>query len=94
MNTEGAGTPIIVYNPLNIDRQDVVEANISFPDGAPAGVRVTGPDGQEVLSQLDGQENGATKVLFLAKVPSVGFAVFNVQPTDQAAPANAGLQAT
>jgi alpha-mannosidase len=94
MNTEGAGTPVIVYNPLNVDRQDVVEANISFPGGAPAGVRVTGPDGREVLSQLGGQENGATKVLFLAKVPSVGFAVFNVQPTDQAASANLDLKAT
>ena len=85
MNTETAGTPVVVYNPLNIEREDVVVANIAFAGSEPQGVRVTGPDGKEVLSQIDGQENGKTKVLFLAKVPSVGFSVFDVQPTDQPA---------
>jgi alpha-mannosidase len=94
MNTEGAGIPVVVYNPLNVAREDVVEANISFPAGVPAGVRVTGPDGEEVLAQLDGAKNGLTKVLFLAKVPSVGFAVFNVQPSDQPAPSGEDLKVT
>ena len=41
---------------------------------APAAVRVYGPDGAEVPAQLsDG------KVLFLAKVPAVGYAVFDVR---------------
>lgn len=83
MDTESPGTSVIVYNPLNIDRQDVAEANLSFPGGVPAAVRVTGPDGNEVLSQVDGEKNGLTKILFLARVPSVGFAVFNIQPSDQ-----------
>ncbi|HEV2205715.1 MAG TPA: glycoside hydrolase family 38 C-terminal domain-containing protein, partial [Candidatus Acidoferrales bacterium] len=84
MNTDGAGTAIVVYNPLNIDREDVVTADVAFPSGAPQGVRVTGPDGKEVLSQIAGEENGKTKVLFLANVPSVGFAVFHVEPADTA----------
>lgn len=91
MNTEGTGTPIVVYNPLNIEREDVVTANIVFPNGTPQGVRVTGPDGNEVLSQIDGEENGKTKVLFLAKVPSVGFAVFHVEAADQAPAAGSEL---
>jgi alpha-mannosidase len=94
MNTGGAGTTVVVYNPLNIEREDVVGANLSFPGGTPSGVRVTGPDGREVLSQIDGGENGSSKVLFLAKVPSVGFAVFNVQPLNQAAPATSELKVT
>jgi len=91
MNTEGAGTSVVVYNPLNIDREDVVTANISFPGGEPQGVRVTGPNGKEVLSQIAGDENGKTKVLFLANVPSVGFAVFHVEPADQASSAGSDL---
>ena len=48
LNTEAKGTAIVVYNPLNVDREDVVEASIDFPNGAPRAVRVVGPDGKEV----------------------------------------------
>jgi alpha-mannosidase len=95
MNTEGQGTPIIVFNPLNIARQDVAEADISFPNGVPQGVRVVGPDGKEVPAQLAGQtNNGDSKVLFLADVPSVGYAVYDVQPADSATAASSALQAS
>src|SRR5260370_8541773 len=73
------GVPIVVYNPLNIEREDVVEAALALPGGTPQAVRVYGPDGKEVLSQLN-TGSGATKVLFLARVPPVSYAVYNVQP--------------
>lgn len=87
LNTQSAGTPIVVFNPLNIAREDVVEASVAFAGGAPKGVRVTAPDGKDVPAQL----TASGKVLFLAKVPSVGYAVFDVQPfeTVAAAPAKA-----
>src|SRR6184192_2746646 len=44
MDTQAKGTAIVVYNPLNVHRQDVVEASVSFPNGTPKGVRVVGPD--------------------------------------------------
>ncbi len=73
MNTQTKGIPVVVYNSLNIAREDVVEAKVNLPAGATS-VRVSGPDGKEVPAQLaDG------KVLFLAKVPSVGYAVYDVQ---------------
>ncbi|MGA2541435.1 MAG: glycoside hydrolase family 38 C-terminal domain-containing protein [Verrucomicrobiota bacterium] len=75
LDTEAKGTAIVVYNPLNIAREDVVRAAVSFPAGAPDWVRVIGPDGKEVPAQREGG-----KVLFLAKVPSVGYAVYDVQP--------------
>ena len=79
LNTDVAGTPIVVFNPLNIDREDLVEANISFPRGTPKAVRVSGADGKEVPAQItDG------KVLFLAKLPSVGYAVYSVLPAESA----------
>jgi len=74
MNTRAEGVPVVVYNSLNIAREDVVEAQVSFPGGTPAAVKVIGPDGAEVPSQV---ENG--KVLFLAKAPSVGYAVYDVR---------------
>jgi alpha-mannosidase len=77
LDTQTKGTAIVVYNPLNVDREDVVEASITFPNGPPHAIRVVGPDGKEVPSQMS---NG--KVLFPAKVPSVGFAVYDVQPAD------------
>jgi alpha-mannosidase len=77
LNTESKGAAIVVYNPLNVEREDLLEAGINFNGGAPRAVRVLGPDGQEVPAQLT---NG--KVLFPAKAPSVGFAVYDVQPAD------------
>ena len=69
MNTETAGTPIVVYNPLNIEREDVVELTLKGDH-----VRVVGPDGRDVPSQAMGE-----KLLFLAKVPAVGYAVYDIQ---------------
>ena len=79
VDTHAKGIPVVVYNPLNIEREDVVEAAVSFPGAIPRAVRVYGPDGKEVQSQLQ-MEGVAAKVLFLAKVPSVGYAVYDVQP--------------
>jgi alpha-mannosidase len=94
MDTEAKGIAVVVYNPLNIEREDVAEANLEFPGGAPQSVRVTGPDGKEVLSQLEAGEDGSSKVIFVAHVPSVGFAVFDIQPSPEVSAANAVLAAT
>jgi alpha-mannosidase len=75
MDTRTTGTPIVIYNPLNIEREDVVEAFPQLPEGA-KNIRVIGPDGREVPSQVI----GGTKLLFLAKTPSVGYAVYDIQP--------------
>jgi alpha-mannosidase len=88
LNTQANGVPVVVYNPLNIDREDVVEASISLPGGQPKGVRVTGPDGKEVPSQM---ENG--KVLFLASTPSVGYSVYDVR-RGESSERSSGLQVT
>jgi alpha-mannosidase len=81
LNTETKGIPIVVFNPLNIDREDMVEAKVDFPDGTPKAVAVLDPQGKEVPAQIS---NG--KVLFLAKVPSVGYAVYDVRPAAASAP--------
>jgi alpha-mannosidase len=79
MDTRGAGSPIVVYNPLNIAREDVVEARVNFPTGAPKAVKVIGPDGKEVPAQVIATSGNVATVLFLARASSVGFAVYDVQ---------------
>jgi alpha-mannosidase len=86
LDTQTKGTAVVVYNPLNIAREDVVEAKVALPAGTTA-VRVTGPDGKEVPAQVEGD-----KILFLAKAPSVGYAVYDVAPAAQAMPST--LKAT
>jgi alpha-mannosidase len=75
LNTETKGVPIVVFNPLNVAREDLVEASVNLPFAKPKSVRVTGPDGKEVPAQIS---HG--KVIFVAKAPSVGYAVYDVQP--------------
>ncbi|HEV2424762.1 MAG TPA: glycoside hydrolase family 38 C-terminal domain-containing protein [Terriglobia bacterium] len=81
LDTATEHLPIVVYNPMNIEREDVVEAQIKLPGGAaPAGVRVRGPDGKDVPAQLESEGGGNYKVVFLAKMPAVGFAVYGAEP--------------
>ena len=91
MDTQAQGTPVVVFNQLNIPRQDVVEAHLSFPNGVPEGVRVLAPDGQEVPAQLEPGSEGSATVVFLASVPSLGYAVYDIQPAG-APPASTTLQ--
>jgi alpha-mannosidase len=80
LDTQAKGAAVVVYNPLNIEREDVVEAAVALPAGTKA-VRVTGPDGKQVAAQVEGD-----KVVFLAKAPSVGYAVYDVEPAAEAMP--------
>jgi alpha-mannosidase len=80
LNTETKGIPVVVFNPLNIAREDVVEANVNLPLANSKSVRVTGPDGKKVAAQIS---NG--RVIFAASTPSVGYAVYEVQPGEGAA---------
>jgi alpha-mannosidase len=75
LDTETKGVPVVVFSPLNIEREDLVEASISFPEGMPKEVHVVGRDNKEVAAQTS---NG--KVIFLARTPSVGYAVYDVLP--------------
>ncbi len=91
LDTRARGEAIVVYNPLSLAREDVVEAEIAWPGDAPAQVRVHGPDGREVPSQLLARAERSVRVAFLAAAPSVGFAVYDVRPAESACPLATGL---
>lgn len=84
LDTRTRGIAVAVYNPVSIDRIDFVEATVRFPGGAPAAIRVFGPDGKEAPSQMTGIHSDSVGLLFLANVPSVGWAVYDVRPAADA----------
>ncbi|MCX6641153.1 MAG: PA14 domain-containing protein [bacterium] len=94
LDTRTKGIPIVVFNPLSITRQDVVEAVLTYNETAPKYVRVYNPQGQEVAAQVAEQQDKSLKVVFLAEVPPVGYAVYDVRPSKQPGSLETGLSAT
>lgn len=92
MDTRGRGVPLVVYNPLAVDREDVAEATVHFAGAAPEAVQVFGPDNKPVPTQVMDRAESSLKILFLAHVPSVGFASYDVRPVMRAPVASSPLQ--
>jgi alpha-mannosidase len=90
MDTNVPGKAVVVYNPLAIAREDIVQAELVYPTGCPNNIEVVGPDGKIVPSQILSSGN-KLKVLFAANVPSVGFAVYNVKPSESQQKYETGL---
>ncbi len=91
LDTRTKGIPLALFNPLSIERQDIVEATVAFKDEVPKSVRVFGPDGKEVPSQIESTVGDSVRFLFLAKVPSVGYAVYDARPSDNPSKLATGL---
>jgi len=90
LDTRAQGVPLVVYNPLSLDREDPVEAWVTFPSSPPTAVAVFNSAGRAVASQVLDRDGHRLKVLFLAQVPSVGFAVFEVRAAVHAPSARPG----
>jgi alpha-mannosidase len=82
LDTKVKGVPLVVYNPLSFEREDIVEAEIMF-DQPVKNVKILDKTGKELLSQVIGVDGNKVKFLFIAKVPSVGFEVYDVQPSNK-----------
>jgi alpha-mannosidase len=102
MDTRAKGIPVVVYNPLSIERQDVVEAEIHCKDIVDGdscsfmSFRVFDSGGKEVPSSIiycDHLKN-RMKINFLADVPSVGYAVYDIRLDKKLCEINTGLVVT
>jgi alpha-mannosidase len=82
MDTQVKGKALVVYNPLAIQREDIVEAEIPYPDGAPAQLIVADPFGAEVPSQVIVRSKTSLTILFPARVPACGMAVYDIRPSE------------
>lgn len=94
LNTQAQGIPLVVFNPLAFEREDIVEAEVTFPDAAPKAARVFDRNSTEVPSQMAKVEGNKITVLFLARIPSLGYAVFDVRPSDAPCSLATGLKVT
>lgn len=87
LDTQARGTPVAVYNPLAVDREDPVEAFVPMSGAIPAAVTAYGPDGEPVPTQILARETGGVRVLFLAHAPSVGYAIYDIRAEQPPVPA-------
>lgn len=91
LDTKVDGRPLVVFNPLSIEREDVVDASLDGVVQGQAdlhpgtGVQVFDGAGHPVPTQLLANNTdlqaGKCHFLFLAKVPPLSFSVFSVKPS-------------
>jgi alpha-mannosidase len=84
LNTQARGKAIVVYNPVAIDREDVVTTELTYTK-IPEYVQVIDKDGDTVPSQIIDAKGNKITLIFLAKVPSAGLSVFDVRETNEKA---------
>lgn len=95
LNTQVKGVPIVVYNPLPFEREDIVKATVTFKDDkVPAEVRVFDNQDKEVPSQIKKIDGNKVMVLFLAKTPSLSYNTYNVRPSEFPCKLSTGLKVT
>jgi alpha-mannosidase len=83
LDTRSDGVPIVIYNPLSVDREDVADITVTVPDTLKNFV-VLDAQGKGVPAQIVSHEGNQLHLLILAKVPSVGMSVYQIKPgTDQ-----------
>jgi len=78
LDTKVDGIPLVVYNPVATDREDVVEAELPLGSSVVA-LEVTGPDGRTIPAQIIGRNGDNIRFLFIAKVPALGLSVYNIK---------------
>lgn len=82
LNTDVQGMPVVVYNPLSVEREDVVECELPSAN-AWSGIVVHDVSGKVLPAQLTEYKNGRQGFIFVAKVPSLSFSVFDVSEQEE-----------
>ncbi len=78
LNTMTKGRPLVVYNPVATGREDVVTAELTY-DQLPENIKVFDKTGKALPTQVIERKDGRLKFIFLARLSSMGIAVFDVQ---------------
>ncbi len=79
LNTDVAGVPIVVFNPLSISRKEITEAFIPNALSKTEFIAVYDTKGTEVPSQITTGFDGLRRILFLADLPPVGAVVYSLR---------------
>ncbi len=80
LDTRTGGIPLVVFNPLGIDREDVVEALLPAGLEGDGALEAVDGAGKATPAQRTVGVDGRPRVIFAAKVPAVGFAVYGLRP--------------
>jgi alpha-mannosidase len=91
LDTTSTGVPLVVFNALACEREDIVETVVNFPGKVPPNVQVVDAQGKAVPAQIGSARGNELPVTFLARVPANGAAVFDVRPAPKAAKLKTGL---
>jgi len=85
------GIPLVVNNPMAINRTAAVEAMLQIPS-RPECVRIFDDEGSEVLSQVLSKDGDAYRILFMATIDSLGYRTYSVRPSDEPCAMDTGLR--
>ena len=88
MDTNVGGTPVVVYNNETFPVEAVAEVELATKG---QNYQVSGPDGKRVVSQVI-ERNGKQVLLFDAKVPATGLAVYSMKAAGKLKIVKAGSQ--
>ena len=83
LDTKVDGIPLVIYNPLSFERNEVIEASITFNDNVPNFLKVFDKNNKEVPSQIKEIKDNKVTYLFAAWVPSLGLSVYNVKISEE-----------
>ncbi|MDR0505295.1 MAG: discoidin domain-containing protein [Dysgonamonadaceae bacterium] len=80
MNTQVEGIPLVIYNPLSVNRKDIVEASVTV-NPKPANIRVLDENGDDVPAQILGYDSytGKLSFIFQATVLPLGYAAYELR---------------
>ena len=78
LDTRTEGLPLVVFNPLSVERQDVVEARIPWTGTPPTSLLARAADGEELVVQIIGTSERELDIAFLAPVAPVSVQVFEI----------------
>lgn len=93
LNTQAVGTPVVVYNPLSIDRNDVVEVNLKT-SAKTEFIKVVNKEGLELPAQVILSNDTLVKFIFNASVKALGYEVYDVRPSATAPAGSDNLKIT
>ena len=79
LDTDVPGVPLVVYNPLSIAREDLVEALVPAELADAKEITAFNAQGRKLPTQLTTGWDGKRRVLFSAKLPPVGAAVYSLR---------------
>jgi alpha-mannosidase len=78
LNTQVKNRAVVVYNPVASDREDLVTIEMAFSK-VPGNVAVFDQNGKETPSQIVDRKENTLEIIFLARVPSIGMATFDIR---------------